>query len=647
MPQDSWPVDGAQHHELSDDALYKTHDITQFLSGTGGTILVATKGMGKTILLRLRRKHLVKAGGCNIVPLGVEYDEPRLSGSYPQEGLHDLELWKDLWKASIVLSLLASTTDAASTMLEHFENRLSDTEAEKDIAAVVGTAQKSNDRFLPSFYLNQLLQLPPSRLQRIRRSFYVFDALARECFRSAHAVFIDGLDQSLTQTFHHSIDAWRSAQNGLLLAAHDLNTANSHIRVYATIRQEAWAGFVHDHRAAITNRVVVLQYTTDDLREIFLLAAKLYGNSQSLEDFVGLKSIRNTYCCCDEPVFEYIYRHSIPTPRALMILGKSLYQSLSSLPKDSGRRSEVIREVVNTQSADYSIKDHLLGQMSIFLRTLRSEDAIHHLLSCIPSNILDFDMLPHINRQFAAREGVPEALSHPFCELLNVGLLGRVEQDGAELRWHIKFKKPYEFQWRRHDIIGKRGVFVLHPSLITPLANQRGPDVYFHRQFVVKDAMQWPLNPPNSFLPTIFLSHSSSDKESVLEVKSTLESEMATRFPCQFWIDKERVSQGHRIEAAVSTGLQKSQLLLFFASDSALRSGWVEQEWSSMFQEEIESRKVKIIVVLLHELSHKELPLSLRQKLCVTLHESEAAKMGQSIRGLAGTIAEHLKESVC
>ena len=77
MKKDIWPIDGTKHHEVGRASLYTNYAIERFLNGDQHTTLIATKGMGKTLLLRAKKKILeTDPEGVLIIPRDAEYDEP-------------------------------------------------------------------------------------------------------------------------------------------------------------------------------------------------------------------------------------------------------------------------------------------------------------------------------------------------------------------------------------------------------------------------------------------------------------------------------------------------------------------------------------------------------------------------------------------
>ena len=96
-----WPIEGNAHEDVSKDAIYIDDNIETFLSSDRKPILIASKGMGKTLLLRSKKKIVEdRKDGQLIIPKNQEYDEPKISGDIPitYQGFERVEFWTDLWK---------------------------------------------------------------------------------------------------------------------------------------------------------------------------------------------------------------------------------------------------------------------------------------------------------------------------------------------------------------------------------------------------------------------------------------------------------------------------------------------------------------------------------------------------------------------
>ena len=74
--------------------------------------------------------------------------------------------------------------------------------------------------------------------------------------------FVDKVDQALRQL---SQAAWVHLQAGLIEAAWDMMSANSHIKVHASIRQEAFSNYESDIKSNLFGATTMIRYSEDEL----------------------------------------------------------------------------------------------------------------------------------------------------------------------------------------------------------------------------------------------------------------------------------------------------------------------------------------------------------------------------------------------
>lgn len=224
---DSWPIDGPSHHDISITALYVDSKINRFLEYDSSTLLVAAKGMGKTLLLRVKKNKLENdSDGTLIIPREAEYDEPQLFGTFPKTGLDDVSFWDDLWKCSIILSIISHFWKSYSDENEH--NTMAGLVGELDIDKEFKDALL-NDFFIlasnnPSYYLAKILNRSVGSIRKFLKSSYRVNAISNKYISSSVAVFIDGFDQTMTKHFPGDLEIWKNAQLGLAKSVHKLNT---------------------------------------------------------------------------------------------------------------------------------------------------------------------------------------------------------------------------------------------------------------------------------------------------------------------------------------------------------------------------------------------------------------------------------------
>jgi hypothetical protein len=654
-----WPIEGASHYDVSREAIYVDDNIATFLDTDKQPILIASKGMGKTLLMRSKKKILEEhRDGHLIIPRGQEYDEPRIYGDISRkmltsDDIKNIDFWSDIWKASILFSVLSHTHSHFShgnransdDIHESFNiNQLTNlfqqfSLQDKFISEVINDIRDSVDN-TPSYYLSRILLLGLSNIGKLRRSGHILKSLSLGFIRSGVFVLIDAFDQTLTEVFPGNLEAWKSAQIGLILASHYLNTENHHIKVFASIRQEAFAGYSGQHRAVIKGKAILLEYEEEDLRKMFIKGLQQYTNFNTVEEFIGLNTIKNEVFNVDEDVFKYIYRHSSGTPRSVMYLGQVLSkQGLHSCEKDE--TSVKVKHVVNSLSAKHILDDYLKGQKSIFLKNLCSDESISEFLGLICSDVLNIRSMKAINIEFAKKRGIPESDSHPFCELYNIGLLGTHRSDPVTLNSVQSFKKPYDFEWKQAEIIRPDNIYFLHPALHADLID-RNPNYKVNKVCrersgcLIGDGCKWPFKRVKELFPLVFISHSSLDKPFIRNnFLPSFDHKLSILCPYNIWYDEWNILAGQNIHQEVERGVQGSDIVLLFLSKNSLKSSWVETEWRRKHMSEIDNRNISVIAILIDDTSYDDVPEFLSTKKILRLSDPNSPDFDDKIQEVA------------
>lgn len=135
---------------------------------------------------------------------------------------------------------------------------------------------------------------------------------------------------------------------------------------------------------------------------------------------------------------------------------------------------------------------------------------------------------------------------------------------------------------------------------------------------------------------TIFLSHSSSDKDFACWLRSKLLSAELS-----VWFDADQISVGDSIVAKIAEGLQGSELLIVVLSNRALNSAWVKAELEPKILEQVEAGKTRILPVLLGKCRPDQLPTLLRSKKWIQFPRKGSEP---KFRQLLGDIETHLEQ---
>lgn len=92
----------------------------------------------------------------------------------------------------------------------------------------------------------------------------------------------------------------------------------------------------------------------------------------------------------------------------------------------------------------------------------------------------------------------------------------------------------------------------------------------------------------------IFVSHSSSDKDFVHRLAGDL-----TERGHRVWLDEWEIKVGECIPTRIAEGLKESDFVVLVMSQRACASAWVDREWKSKYWEEVNTRQLRILPILL------------------------------------------------
>ena len=659
-----WPIEGSLHPDVRPTAIYVDERIRTFLEADRLSFLIASKGMGKTLLLRSKKYHLnqYRSEGQLLIPRDSEYDEPALGAGLPvsYKGLSDEELWSDLWRISIILSILShgiahlgpveevgtlGHVDRPGTTQSDVRRLLDDLQIESSSARGWLDDISHESSRCPSFYLAQILQMGVRYIEALRKKMYVFSTLSTRYIRRAVCIFIDAFDHCLTAAFGaRNPEAWKSGQIGLLLAGHCIGDENHHVKLYASIRQEAFSGYFGQHKEVIRGKSLELRYGPDNLERMFEENVRMYSTRTSLREFLGVNLIQNgAYKMDEQSPFMYIYRHTVGTPRSLAAIGRELQHEAPWSVADPKLRNNKITKTVNTIAAKYVKEDYLYGQQMQFLETLCTSPRIEQLLRLIPSNVLNLRSLQSINRRFSSLIGIPYETSHPFCELFNIGLLGHPRRDSSLNHERVQyFKRPHEFSWRSHGLLNEQRPYFLHPSL-HEACDQENDDYYLHPAHLIGDGYSW--KAVNTF-PSVFVSYSSADRDAVESLLSRLDDELPLRAPHDVWYDRESLKAGDDWQWEISREVEDSDAVLLLLSRASLASNWVRKEWEAAHDRQVRSGRNLLVLVNLDGTPIDSWPLFLRTYMAERYVSGTQQGEQQFVVRLSEAIARILRDSL-
>lgn len=620
----AWNTDAQLADSVDERFLATNLQIDQFLNeGVHGKfLLVAAKGMGKTLLLRHKRKQIEQSHkDYFIIPRNstADYVNPPRS---PSKGMVDLmemkEFWQDIWTLSIAISVLLN-----------FPHDLSDSERDATLGEV-GRAELPGElvkelsnafskKYVihrsPSEVLDIFLQCSVKAVEQVRsHAITIVTTLVSRHINSGCAVFIDSFDQAISTVFPDNLSIWCDGQAGLLKAAWELSRHNRHLKIYTTIRQEAFAYFNDAEINNIKGSILLIEYSKSDLQAIFSKAILHYESIKSIDEFVGLTKIYNGYLRIHEPIFEYIYRHIICVPRWLMVIGEkisSARQERGVIVNNSKNRQhqKLIAEIINDESSRQAAI-YLEAEMRPFFKGDTPERYIGGVLAQIGSTVLSLANLMRISEKFLNTDWI--GTKHPFCLLYNFGLLGYVARNPSGTGNKQRFKKPYEFEWNCDEVLPKDPCtyYLIHPSL-HHLIQTKNYKFKFNK-VRIGDGLLWGNKEVAKIQDEkirIFISYAQTNSDLADSIAGIIDEYLSEKSIIHdIWFDKWSMRSGKWFQDQMFDGIHKSDYLILLVSKESLGSNAVEVEWKTKFKNKISKGEDTVFPFIIDNTPFSELP---------------------------------------
>lgn len=459
-----WEADAGNfsNFDVFNNLVYRNGSVNSFLDDSNRTFVIAAKGMGKTLLLSYKRHILQEKYNSSIIFIPnqhpyisfVESIKYTLSIEHIEK-LKNWEYCKRFWVLVIELSALSyipeesrNVLDCLPTRCNKYKNLLDDL-----------VKQPNSIEYI----FNEIISLSETVLSKLIDdvSNYIGN-----CFRKIKQgiiIFFDRFDNAL-ESSHENI--WIPIQVGLLEAAWDVMRSNHHVKIFLSIRQEAYAAHTSRNLNAISSSVAKIEYSKPELKELVNHLVKYYEGYDSIEEFLGFQEFPNTITFQEESIFDFMYRYSIGRPRDFVQFCGELSMHKDSYDDLEQKRLR-LKDRVRTVSS-MTIINSLYEELKMLLKCLTTIDTFKRFLLLLRYNILTYEDLKSICQSFNSVhcEGNCQNCSpekHPFCDLFNMGLLGYVENTEFGEEKKQKFKTPYEEL--TNGLRGNVEFFLIHPAL--------------------------------------------------------------------------------------------------------------------------------------------------------------------------------------
>lgn len=430
---EAWLIDASalsNPNELAGPSVLGPYDITHFVTAPhhqAPLIIAAQKGAGKTLALR-KRSYLYRNSrqfeGIKCIPENelVEKLGALMLDSFNKDRLLEFrtdDVWFIIWATAICAAIM---------------NRLGD-QIPDQMRAVLPLTEGGIGEFV-----SYLAEVEHGRLTNARALLNtVIRPYIRRC-REPIAVFLDSIEEAMenhagyelreyvktnsSRYGHLDEKVWLNSQIALIDVATEFRNLNSHIKIFAAVRIEAFDRYPGARRANLGQSVARVIYEKDDIRTIFYENIRLTEEMQRqtgqplladinaptpLQRFFGTKtdSVRHWRVPESEDIFDALWRHTLGRPRDVVALGRAILRI--SANKRSDRH--VISDCVKTTAAD-AIYENFKREVFPFWDT-----DIDRVFELVPHNILRHDDL----QQLRVTLGGP---LDPFLYLYRKGLLG-------------------------------------------------------------------------------------------------------------------------------------------------------------------------------------------------------------------------------
>lgn len=466
----AWTVD-ADDIQVADDLstreLHQTPGIEAFLSPQRSDkfVVVATKGFGKTLLLKAKRVALQERAVC--LPQDSLLDKPVGDKVFSADmaALYDtVEPWSNVWLIAIALATL-KRLDMVDDL--RVSPRLHALAEDRSLRSVI-------DHFV------NLLDLPRSELFRCVNDTNNRLVPRMRTIATPVAIFIDSIDEYFNKHIKHrstrssdtgllSPNVWYHSQMGLVQVAYELRRISHHLKVFVSVRKEAFAKFTEQTSMVQQYRgsAVDLTYSKASLKEIFVtnirrekeknLCVPRQLRTDALAAFLGRQRVTHSYTGEEEDVFDYMYRHTLARPRDLMTLG----QRLSDLPPEERAAEARLKLVINHGATE--IAEEYLNEISPYIGDID----LLRVFALLPSHVLPGDQIGALQERYhavcLAAGGTPH--DHVFGLLYKAGLLGAIQQDVVSGTRVQRFLLPGDQTLDRIGELPPSSHYLVHPIL--------------------------------------------------------------------------------------------------------------------------------------------------------------------------------------
>lgn len=465
----AWLVD-ANNIQIDDyskadleNSIIKTNEIEFFLSSSEANkyFIVGPKGLGKTLLLKLKSLQL-REKGYKVLPENLLCEKlDGINEQFTYNEIRDLEterMWEIIWEMGLCCWIMIGCEIAIPDELSKLFGKA--TSLSHIVKNLLAAGTKNIDKLYKK-YNNSELRPTVDNLQR-----YGVSQLA---------IFIDNVDEALSdhvgeknrvntdRSYLVSHKIWIRAQISLLSLSKRLINSNPHLKIYLSIRSEAYNQIIAAEKTQIRDLSISLKYSKEQIREIFIKNIKhtkaddlaFPREVDHIKSFVGLSKIPHKFAkdglgnAKHEDVFDFIYRHTFGRPREIILMGNKIY----AIDKKNRTESSI-------HSAVNEVSINLFEQFTLEIVPYFDLKRFKRFCTEVRKNIFNISTAERVQQLFKSDESIPNICSNYW----NSGLLGIVKHNGFTNDTLVQSFQPVGQYTLSENTVPESEYFVLHPA---------------------------------------------------------------------------------------------------------------------------------------------------------------------------------------
>jgi hypothetical protein len=482
----TFEADNIDIRDINPDNIYQfvvpTPSVMEFLTCGSDDIkyfVIGPKGLGKTFLLKVKSKfyreyisgyHCIPSGGGELVEKLASIRE-----SFSKEDLEsfkDMGIWEKTWELSLYTMILRSfKIDLPSELMK----TLGEARTLLDILSAFIQSRSAIDK-LYSKHVATSLRPKVGEL--------------REHGTNQIAVFIDNIEEGIEEHARYDLkhtkgilseDVWINAQLGMMKVVRGICQRNKHIKIFVSIRSEAFNNDRTPTALQSRDNATVLMYTRSQIKKIFEQNISITQKANlarpnavdPIERFIGFSKMNHRFAKDadgnprQENTFDFIFRHTFGRPREIVLMGSEI---VTKVPVSERENDETaVREMINKVSSDLILQQ--LGQEIVPRFEYEVFDKFCEL---VRHNVISTEQAREISEKIYEEHGFENVFSY----LYSCGLVGVTEDDPGQSHQIQRFQPVGQYSLSSSILPKALRYFVIHSSIDKLLRSKHGKSFY-------------------------------------------------------------------------------------------------------------------------------------------------------------------------